>query len=130
MTTAAPTGQVTEARAALRAAWQAERQAAAAAERAGDGAGAWHHLQRAHILSQPRTGLHLRPHGAMLATAIRRRERRETLGQLVRLVLAVPGSLTGRYPVGNTGSANVSAFSPMAVPEDLRPLLLALGGAA
>jgi hypothetical protein len=43
--------------------------------------------------------------------------------------LAGPGSISGRYPVGNTGGADVSAFSPMAVPEDLRPLLLALGGA-
>ena len=33
-------------------------------------------------------------------------------------------------PVGNTGGADVSALSPMAVPEDLRPLLLAIGGAA
>ena len=114
----------------LRAAWQAERQASITARQASDRTSEWHHLERAHILSQPRAGLHLRTHGAMLATAIRRHERRETLGQLVRLILAVPGSLTGRYPVGNTGGANVSAFSPMAVPEDLRPLLLALGGAA
>ena len=51
-------------------------------------------------------------------------------GQLLRLILAVPGSVSGRYPVGNTGGADVSAFSPMAVPDDLRPLLLTLGGAA
>jgi hypothetical protein len=66
----------------------------------------------------------------MLATAIRRRDRHELLGQLFRIIVAAPGSLTGKYPVGNTGGADVSAFSPMAVPEDLRPLLLALGGAA
>ena len=130
MTTVAPTGQVIEARTALRAAWQAERQAAATAERAGDSAGAWHHLERAHILSQPRAGLHLRTHGAMLAAALRRRDRHELVGQLFRIIVAAPGSLTGKYPVGNTGGADVSAFSPMAVPEDLRPLLLALGGAA
>jgi hypothetical protein len=66
----------------------------------------------------------------MLSASIRRRDRREVAGQLLRLLLAVPGSISGRYPVGNTGGADVSAFSPMAVPEDLRPLLLALGGAA
>ena len=90
----------------------------------------WRHLERAHILSQPLAGLHLRTHGAMLAASVRRRDGREIAGQLLRLVLAVPGSVSGRYPVGNTGGADVSAFSPMAVPDDLRPLLLALGGAA
>ena len=46
--------------------------------------------------------------------ARRRRERREVLGQLVRLVLAGPGSLTRRYPVGNTRGA----FAPMPTPDD------------
>ncbi|HEV3401169.1 MAG TPA: DUF3703 domain-containing protein [Acidimicrobiales bacterium] len=44
-------------------------------------------------------------------------------GQVLRLVLAGPGSLTGRYPLGNTGGANVSAFAPMPIPDDLRDLL-------
>ena len=65
----------------------------------------------------------------MLGAALRTRDGHETLGQMARLVLAAPGSLSGRYPVGNTGGADVSAFQPMAVPEDLRPLLLAVGGA-
>ena len=64
------------------------------------------------------------------AASVRRRDGREIAGQLLRLILAVPGSVSGRYPVGNTGGADVGAFSPMAVPDDLRPLLLALGGAA
>jgi len=71
---------------------------------------------------------HLRTHGAMLGAALRRHDRREVVGQLLRLVVAAPGSLSGRYPVGNTGGADVSAFRPMAVPDDLRPLLVTLGG--
>jgi hypothetical protein len=59
----------------------------------------------------------------MLGAAARRRDGREVAGQLLRLVLAVPGSLTGRYPAGNTGGADVSAFRPMPVPDDLRTLL-------
>ncbi len=55
--------------------------------------------------------------------ALRRRDRKEIVGQLVRLVLAGPGSLTGKYPVGNTGGANVSAFAPMPIPDDLRAVL-------
>ena len=54
--------------------------------------------------------------------ARRRRERREGLGQLVRLVPAGPGSLTGRYPVGHTRGADVSAFAPMPTPDDRAPL--------
>jgi hypothetical protein len=65
----------------------------------------------------------------MLGASVRRRDGHEIAGQLLRLVLAVPGSISGRYPVGNTGGADVGAFSPMAVPEDLLPLLLAIGGA-
>jgi Protein of unknown function (DUF3703) len=129
-TAATPSEQRIEARRALEAAWQGERHAATTARRTGDAQVEWHHLERAHILSQPLAGLQLRTHGAMLAASVRRRDGREIAGQLVRLVLAVPGSVSGRYPVGNTGGADVSAFSPMAVPEDLRPLLLALGGAA
>jgi hypothetical protein len=38
------------------------------------------------------------------------------------LLLAPLGSLTGRLPIGNTGRSNVSAFLPMAIPQDLREL--------
>jgi hypothetical protein len=84
---------------------------------------AFHHLERAHILSQPMALLHVRTHVAMLAAGVRRHDRREIVGQLLRLVLAGPGSLTGRYPVGNTGSADVGAMTPMPIPADLMALL-------
>lgn len=129
MNTAAQPVHTVASRAALRDAWHSERGAASAARHAGDAAGEWRHLERAHILSQPMAGLHVRTHAAMFAAAVRRRDGRETLGQLLRLLLAVPGTLSGRYPVGNTGGADVSAFVPMAVPEDLRRLLPVAGGA-
>ena len=129
MSTSAQSGDIDAARAALRAAWRSEQRAAGTARRAGDRDGEWRHLERAHILSQPLAGSHLRTHAAMFGAACRSRNGREIVGQVLRLLLAVPGSLSGRYPVGNTGGADVSAFRPMAVPEDLRPLLLALGGA-
>ena len=81
----------------------------------------WRHLERAHILSQPKAVLHVRTHVAMLAAGIRRHDRREIVGQLLRLLVAGPGSLTGRYPVGNTGGADVSALTPMPIPDDLLP---------
>jgi len=107
----------------LTAAWSVERAAARAARARGDEAAEWRHLERAHILSQPKALLHVRTHVAMLAAGIRRHDRREVAGQLLRLVVAGPGSLTGRYPVGNTGGADVNALTPMPIPDDLAPYL-------
>jgi Protein of unknown function (DUF3703) len=110
-------------RSTLLAAWSDERAAARTARARRDTAGEWRHLERAHILSQPMAGAHVRTHLAMLAYGFRRRAPREIVGQLLRLVVAGPGSWTGRYPVGNTGGADVSAFEPMPLPEDLRAIL-------
>ena len=49
--------------------------------------------------------------------------RREVLGQIVRTLVAGPGSAAGRYPLGNTGRASVPATRPMPVPGDLAELL-------
>ena len=48
-------------------------------------------------------------------------------GQIVRLVVAGPGSLIRRYPVGNTGRARVRATQPMPIREDLAELLREVG---
>ena len=110
-------------RGVLRAAWSDERAAARSARGRGDLTAEWKHLERAHILSQPLAGAHVRTHLAMLAYAVRRRDRHEIIGQLTRVIVAGPGSWTGRYPVGNTGGADVSAFQPMPVPDDVRAIL-------
>jgi NADPH:quinone reductase-like Zn-dependent oxidoreductase len=107
----------------LRAAWVDELSAADAARRRADAAGEWRHLERAHVLSQPIAYAHVRTHVAMLGYGLRRRDGREIVGQLVRLAVAAPGSWTGRYPVGNTGGANVSALMAMPIAEDLRDVL-------
>jgi hypothetical protein len=104
-------------------AWRREleqAQRARASSRTGE---EWRHLERAHILSQPLAGRHVRTHLTMLGAAFRRRDAREIAGQLMRLPLAAPGSWMKRYPVGNTGGSNVSAFTPMRVPDDLRSVL-------
>lgn len=84
---------------------------------------AWSAAERAHILSQPWAGKHVRSHFVMARIAFRTLDVREFVGQLVRLGLAAPGSWTGRYPQGNTGRATISMFLPMEVPEDLAALL-------
>jgi hypothetical protein len=107
----------------LRAAWSKERTEAREARDRGDVTVEWRHLERAHILSQPLAGPHVRTHVAMFAYGFRHHDRREILGQLLRMVVAAPGSWTGKYPVGNTGAASVSAVVPMPVPDDLRAIL-------
>jgi hypothetical protein len=107
----------------LRRAWSEEMGRAREARDRGDSIREWSHLERAHILSQPMALPHVRTHVAMMGSALRRRDRKEIVGQLVRLVLAGPGSVSGRYPVGNTGGADVSAFAPMPIPDDLRAIL-------
>lgn len=101
--------------------------AAARAAVDGDPVG-WQHLERAHVLSQPWAWDHVRVHGAMLGRAWRARDRVEARGQLFRLVVAGPGSLVKRYPIGNTGRARVSATAPMPIiDDDIRAALVAAG---
>ncbi len=96
--------------------YRAEMAAARAARTADQ---RWRHLERAHIVSQPDPWLHTRNHAAMFKLAVTQRDRREAFGQVIRLMLAAPGSLTGRYPEGNTGRASVGLMTPMPVPPDL-----------
>lgn len=95
----------------------------AAARSAADPAVRWRHLERAHVVSQPFAWLHTRNHLAMLALAVRGRDRREALGQVVRVVVAAPGSLTGRFPDGNTGRVSAGLTTPMPLPPDLAAAL-------
>jgi len=107
----------------LRSAFLEELAVARRTEQANDLARAWRHLERAHVLSQAHAWPHVRVHGRMFAFAWRRRDGRELLGQLPRLLLAAPGSWTGRAPRGNSGGADVGIFTPMEIPADLAELL-------
>jgi hypothetical protein len=79
-------------------------------------------FERAHILGQRSTRMHMRAHAAMLKLGWRRRDHREVIGQLSRIVAA---ALFSRIwiPEGNTGGANVSALKPMPIPDDLKRIL-------
>ncbi|MGZ4673161.1 MAG: DUF3703 domain-containing protein [Ilumatobacteraceae bacterium] len=101
-------------------AWATEMHLAREASRRHESDAEWGHLERAHILSQPLAGRHVRTHLAMLGFGLRACNRREVVGQMFRTVVAAPGSWSGRYPTGNTGGANVSAFAAMPVPADLQ----------
>ena len=83
----------------------------------------WALLEDAHVLSQPWALLHVRVHGSMFVTAMLQRDVREVRGQLSRIAVAGPGSLSGRYPTGNTGRARVPATQPMPIRSDLAMML-------
>jgi len=105
-----------QARAVYRSEMAAARSAAADDAR-------WHHLERAHIASQPDPWLHTGNHIAMFALAVRQRDRREAVGQVVRIIVAAPASIAGRYPEGNTGRTAAGLMTPMPIPDDLRTAL-------
>lgn len=88
----------------------------------GDLIGAFARFERAHILGQRSTRMHIRAHAAMLKLGWTRRDHREVIGQLSRIVAA---ALFSRIwvPEGNTGGANVSALKPMPIPDDLKRIL-------
>lgn len=88
----------------------------------GDSARAWLYLERAHILGQRSTRLHVRAHLQMLRHAWQRQDTREVIGQLTRIVGA---ALFSRIwiPEGNTGGANISAFRSLPIPPDLQQIL-------
>ena len=88
----------------------------------GELASAFHYFERAHVLGQRSTRVHVRAHLAMLKVGWLRRDRREIAGQLSRIIAA---SLFSRIwvPDGNTGGANVSALKRLPIPEELQKIL-------
>ncbi|AII11244.1 DUF3703 domain-containing protein [Rhodococcus opacus] len=97
----------------IRSAYTAEM--AAARDPADDNA-RWAHHERAHIMSQPYPWPHTRNHVAMLNLALRQHDRREALGQIVRIIVAAPSSLAGRYPDGQHRPHPGGLMTPMPIP--------------
>ena len=83
---------------------------------------AFRHLERAHVLAQRITGRHTFIHWRMLLAGLRRRDLREAIGQVPRIVASILFSRLW-VPRGNSGRSRVSAFAPMPVPADLRHLV-------
>ena len=96
--------------------------AARAARSCGEFDVAFRHYERAHVIAQRHPWRHAQAHAGMLAVGIVRRDLREIAGQLLRIPAALTKSRLW-VPRGNTGGANVSAFRPMPVPDDLAALI-------
>ncbi len=81
----------------------------------------FHHLERAHILGQRNYIPHVLNHYWMYKVAVKKRDIREALGQVSRMLMSV-GSIIGTVPLGNTGRARISPIKPMPIPADLQGL--------
>lgn len=99
---------------------EAELAAARRARRDGDAAAAFARLERAHVLGQSSTWLHVRVHCLMLLAGLRERRAGEVLGQLLRVGGAATKTPIGLVPLGNTGGANVSPFRRLPIAADLQ----------
>ena len=67
-------------------------------------------LEKAHLLSQPYAIPHFKVHWEMLKLALLFKVPKEIFGQILRLILAMPGSWLGRAPRGNIGSTKMGIF--------------------
>lgn len=81
------------------------------------------HLERAHVLGQAFAWPHARTHGWMLRVEVRRGRPRAALGQAVRIVLGVVGSLVGIVPVGNTGGSDIRMFARLPIAPELQRII-------
>ena len=100
-----------------------EYQLAHSAESNNDLHNAWWHLERAHILGQAWPVDHSRTHWKMLCFAFRRKNLKEIVGQLPRLLVGGIKSFLGEIPTGNTGGADVPPLRSMEIPADLNEIL-------
>lgn len=101
-----------------------------AAQAAGKTDAAFTHLERAHILGQESTSLHVKVHCLMLIWAIKNANTSqwnagEIAGQLFRIVGAATKTALGLVPIGNTGGANISPFKKLPLDADTAELIAA-----
>ncbi|BDA78585.1 hypothetical protein LPTSP3_g15150 [Leptospira kobayashii] len=85
---------------------------------------AFTHLEKAHILGQRNAIPHTINHWWMLKVGIRKKDGKEILGQIIRLLVAGIGSLLGRAPIGNTGGSNVGIMTPLPISSDIAKLFI------
>lgn len=67
-------------------------------------------LEKAHLKAQAHAWPHLMVHVEMLKLAYEYRVWSEFVGQIPRILLAMPGSWLGKAPKGNVGSTKMGIF--------------------
>ena len=103
--------------------FEAELKDAALRSAQRDPVGSFTHLERAHVLGQSSTRLHVIAHWHMLNWAVRNASPGEFVGQVMRMVGAATKTAMGLVQEGNTGGSNVNQFKRMAVPGDLAAIV-------
>lgn len=83
----------------------------------------WNWLMAAHVVGQHEVALHFDSHRRMLSLARATDDRRETIGQLVRIALLPFGHLLRQIPVGNIGRSTVGVTARMEPPEPVQVLI-------
>lgn len=88
----------------------------------------FHHLENAHVLGQESTLWHVKVHFLMFLWAIRQRNIKEGIGQIVRIFGAATKTAIGFVPAGNTGGTNISPFKRLPIkPQHQAAILKAKG---
>ena len=78
------------------------------------------HFENAHILGQASIYWHTYVHWLMLYWGWQNQDLKEVVGQLIRVVGAVTKTTFGWLPSGNTGGANISAFTSLPLADEHR----------
>lgn len=81
------------------------------------------HLGRIHILAQNSVSKHMATHFQMFLYALVTFNFKEVLGQLIRLIVTIPGHVIGKVPKGNIGWSTVGLTEVMPIPNDLKSII-------
>lgn len=84
---------------------------------------AWKNLERAHVLGQFFWKEHFYIHFLMLILSLKTFNCKEALGQIPRMLLAIPGSLFRKAPKGNVGTVRAGIFEPMPISDELKEIV-------
>lgn len=107
---------------------QSELDAARRAMQAGDPPREFARLERAHVLGQTDTWLHVRVHVCMLMWGLRQHSAREVAGQVIRILGAATKTALGLVPHGNSGGSRVNPWRRMPIAPELQALITSAGG--
>ncbi|SMY15912.1 DUF3703 domain-containing protein [Photobacterium aquimaris] len=94
------------------------------AQKRADSVAAFRHLENAHVLGQESTYWHVKVHYLMLCWAIKQRDIKEVIGQLIRIVGAALLTAIDGVPMGNTGGSNVHALKVMPISAEHAEIII------
>ncbi len=94
------------------------------AQKIGDPAMEFRHLENAHVLGQESTYWHVKVHYLMLCWAIKQRDINEISGQIIRIIGAALLTAIEGVPIGNTGGSNVRLLKVMPISAEHAEIII------